>query len=360
MLSIQELFEYVRETAAACTAGSPPPLLADLRRVAAVFRLGARRNRWNRLVHRTVIPPTCMFSATWRCNLSCKGCYAGAHTPARQLSAREIGSVVRRMVRHGTCVFIITGGEPLLVPGLIEELAGIRDAFFVLFTNGTLLDDGSARAIRAAGSILPVISVEGTAADTDARRGVGVGAAVVAAMERLRNMDMPFAFSTTVTARNMCTVTERGWLADLWNRGARFGFYLDYIPMPATYDASLVLDVAGENEKDKRLASLRAANVRPLFVRFPADEYRGGACLAAGKGFIHINADGMVEPCPFSHFAVDSILERPYPAVLRSMFLRAVRRLPESGHSPRDGCLLFARREHVAAIARETGAVPTA
>jgi len=46
-------------------------------------------------------------------------------------------------------------------------------------------------------------------------------------------------------------------------------------------------------------------------INFPPAEYDWGGCQAAGKGFLHINADGWVEPCPFSHFASDNLMEKP-------------------------------------------------
>lgn len=39
-----------------------------------------------------------------------------------------------------------------------------------------------------------------------------------------------------------------------------------------------------------------------LFIAFPGDEDQYDGCLAAGRGFLHINPSGKVEPCPFAPF----------------------------------------------------------
>jgi len=36
-----------------------------------------------------------------------------------------------------------------------------------------------------------------------------------------------------------------------------------------------------------------------MFIALPWDEDEIGGCLSAGRGFIHISAEGNVEPCPF-------------------------------------------------------------
>ena len=39
---------------------------------------------------------------------------------------------------------------------------------------------------------------------------------------------------------------------------------------------------------------------RALFVNVPGDEKDFGGCLSAGRGFVHVSAEGDLEPCPFA------------------------------------------------------------
>ena len=70
---------------------------------------------------------------------------------------------------------------------------------------------------------------------------------------------------------------------------------------------------------------------------------------------IHINADGNVEPCPFSHYAVDNVTEKSLPEILTGEFFTRIRdelcTLPNQSQS----CLLNLHSEKVAALAEELG-----
>ena len=50
-----------------------------------------------------------------------------------------------------------------------------------------------------------------------------------------------------------------------------------------------------------------------------------GGCIAGGRNYIHINANGDVEPCVFTHFAVDKIHDKTLLEVLKSDFFRTIR-----------------------------------
>jgi len=47
-------------------------------------------------------------------------------------------------------------------------------------------------------------------------------------------------------------------------------------------------------------------------------------CMAGGKKYFHINNRGDVEPCVFTHFAVDNIHDKPLAEALQSGFFRHI------------------------------------
>ena len=55
-----------------------------------------------------------------------------------------------------------------------------------------------------------------------------------------------------------------------------------------------------------------------IFVSFPGDEEMMGGCLASGRGFFHINANGGAEPCPFSPYSKLNLKTDSIETVLRS------------------------------------------
>ena len=91
-------------------------------------------------------------------------------------------------------------------------------------------------------------------------------------------------------------------------------------------------------------------------MNFPPDEYAAGVCHAAGRGMIHINADGCVEPCPYSHYAADNIKDKPLEEILASPFLARIRRDVLPLPNPLGRCLLFTYGRQVREIACRTGA----
>jgi len=165
-------------------------------------------------------------------------------------------------------------------------------------------------------------------------------------------------FSTMVTHRNLRTVTSREWFDEVWNAGARFGFLIDYVPVLRDVDADMVL-----TDEDRRFKAAvvekRFYEARPMALNIPPDEYTMGECQAAGRGMIHINADGNVEPCPFCHYAADNVHDKPLADIIASPFFTQLR--SQLGHlpNPRGECLLFTHIEKVRTIAAQTQAFST-
>lgn len=96
-------------------------------------------------------------SVTDRCNLRCFYCLPRGHNPcvrSQPLSLAELAAVVRVGVGLGIRKIRITGGEPLVRPGVIDLIRELsrepRIADLALSTNGTLLAEHAA-ALKAAG-----------------------------------------------------------------------------------------------------------------------------------------------------------------------------------------------------------------
>jgi MoaA/NifB/PqqE/SkfB family radical SAM enzyme len=360
MISIEALLEDIYRAVGHLEQEVPSRsrLLADPMGLLALLAEGEERRVQTQERLGVPVPRFCMFSVTWRCNLSCVGCYAKRYTRGREMTTADIARVLAEARGLGTYMYIIVGGEPLTVDGLIPLLAAQGDSLMFLFTNGTLLTSDHVRQIAEATNILPVVSVEGSETMTDGRRGRDIGRDVNRAMRLLADAGVAFGCATMATHRNVELVTSREWFDGLWNNGARFCFLLDYVPFPQDLDPALVLTDADMAEKKRRVAE-RYAEGRPLVVNFPPDEYDSGPCQAAGRGFMHINADGFVEPCPFSHYASKNVRDEPLHAVLGSDFFREVRNFAECTKSRRGECLLFANDEQVRRLAERTGAFCT-
>ena len=297
------------------------------------------------------VPEICFFSVTWQCNLECAGCYAKGLPEDDNLTTVEIERILGETTSCGTVLYVIAGGEPLSVPGLLPALGRIAGGIFMVFTNGTLLDRDGVRTIAEAGNILPVISIEGEPDDTDDRRGAGTANAVAAAMECLKEAGVPFAYSTMVTHDNLDHVTGRDYQRQMWKAGARFGFLVDYLPIPGSDVAGL--ELSDEDRERKRvLVAARNREARPMLLNFPEAEYRNGSCMSAGAGFVHISATGDVEPCVFCHYSTHNLRTSTYLAALDSSFFRSIRRNFANRENVDGGCMLLRHDDEVSSIAR--------
>ena len=359
MKSIESLLSDIREAASDILGdGGEFPGSVNLMQVGAAV-LGGERRRADTADRLGVpVPRLCIFSVTWECNLDCAGCYAANYARGNELSIDEIRDVLSDLRRLGSYIFVIAGGEPLLVDGLIDVLAAANDGLFLLFTNGTLVDAAAAESIGRGGNILPVVSVDGCGEQTDSRRGEGVWARAMAAMAALKNARTPFAFASMATHKNLRDVTSRQWFDQMWDAGARFAFLIDYIPFAHNVQPDLVL-TDDDLALKKDLVAQRYAEARPMVLNFPPAEYAVGPCHAAGRGMIHINADGYVEPCPYSHFAADNVRDKSFEDILRSPFLSTIRADLLDLPNPRGQCLLFDHQREVQQIARQTGGFDT-
>ncbi len=299
------------------------------------------------------VPPFLIASITRHCNLRCAGCYdrhrACGHDRS-DLSAREWRGIFDQAREMGVSFILLAGGEPLLRTDVLEAAAGTGGILFPVFTNGTLLEGAALRLFDEHRNLVPVLSVEGGAAETGARRGEGVYERLLGSMAALKARGIPFGASVTVTRQNLGQVAAGPFVDDLYERGARAVVYVEYVPVDGN-------DRASPEEAERRalthaLSALREGR-KMLFLSFPGDEAALSGCLAAGRGFFHIASDGAAEPCPFSPHSDLTLRDHTLREALASPLFRRLRdggvlNLPHAG-----GCALFQREELVARMARE-------
>ena len=331
------------------TIFADPPALRKLILSGEFRRQGSERK------HGCPVPRFCIVSVTWKCNLDCMGCYASNYKGGSEMSLETIERVLREAIGLGSYNFIIVGGEPLMVSGLIEMLGSLTGGVFFLFTNGTIMNESHADVLAEAPNVFPIISTEGDDEHTDLRRGHGVGNKVRDAMALLRARNLAFGIASMVTPGNLDHITSRQWFDRIWDMGVRFAFMIDYVPCGGEGDESMILS-AQDMARKKTALDARWEEARPLAINFPSDEYADDApCQAAGAGMIHINADGYVEPCPFSHYAVDNVTEKPLAEILGGEFLTGIREKICTLPNPSRSCLLNQHAPKVAALAAEAG-----
>jgi MoaA/NifB/PqqE/SkfB family radical SAM enzyme len=306
------------------------------------LRLNAARNGEH-------IPPFLVASITNRCNLNCKGCYDRARDGAKELgemTRAEWGRVFREAQELGVSAIMLAGGEPLLRNDVLEEAALYPSILFPVFTNGTLLGTFHTALFEKHRQLIPVISIEGGHVSTDARRGEGVYAQTMLAMKKLKELDLLFGVSITVTNKNLHEVTSDEAALDLETKGCKLIVFVEYVPFT---QPDLALNDDGRRLLEERINHLRnTKNI--IIISFPGDERETGGCLAAGRGFFHINANGNAEPCPFSPHSDTSLKTTPLRKALSSPLFVKLRSDGSLQKEHSGGCVLFDQADYVKSL----------
>ena len=293
------------------------------------------------------VPPLMILSVTRRCNLRCAGCFVQEHGRAagNELSMTELRTLLTDARDLGVGMVALAGGEPLTRPDILDVVADFPELLFPLVTNGSLLDDAIIARLETLRNVIPVISLEGLEFETDGRRGDGVYQRALDAMARLQERRIFFGTSVMVTRRNFGLATSRRFVRGLADRGSRLFFYVDYVPIKAGTE-HLIPSPTQRGLEPFTMMGLRS-ECRAMFVASSASERAFGGCMAAGEGFVHVSAEGNLEPCPFSPFSDTNLREVPLRVALQSRLLRNIRESGEHLSESRGGCALWAQRDWV-------------
>lgn len=256
------------------------------------------------------VPWTILLDPTTACNLKCTGCWAAEYGKSLNLSYDEIDDIINQGKDMGIYFYIYTGGEPLVRKKDILKIAEKHnDCEFLIFTNSTLIDDDFVDEMLRLKNIVPAISVEGSEFTTDARRGDGTYSKVLEAMDKLKENGLTFGISCCYTSMNYESIISEEFVDDMIDRGALFAWYFHFMPVGKGTGKELL---PKPNQREYVYRNLRKfRKTKPLFfLDFQNDaEYIGG-CIAGGRNYLHINANGDVEPCVFIHYSDSNIREK--------------------------------------------------
>lgn len=303
------------------------------------------------------VPPFLIASVATKCNLHCAGCYARANhactdkTSKDEMLPERWGQLFMEARDLGVSFIILAGGEPLTRPDVLDAAAGIPEIIYPVFTNGTLFSTDMLNRFDRCRNIIPVLSIEGGHTQTDSRRGKGVFNTVKKAMEDMGRRGIFYGVSVTVTKDNLAAVTDSGFISGLKSIGCRLVFFVEYVP--ADGNTKPALDEQDRKAMEKRLEGLKTSCQGIILLSFPGDEKALGGCLAAGRGFFHINAAGNAEPCPFSPYSDTSLKTGSLKDALNSALFRKIRESNLESQEHVGGCVLFAKKEEVEGMLRQ-------
>lgn len=281
----------------------------------------------------TILPVLSEIAVTYRCNLECRFCYAGcscAKKPdAGEMTAEEIGIVLRRIRNEAEVPSVsFTGGEPTVredLPKLIRS--AVRIGLRVnLITNGALVSRSLARELKRAGLRSAQVSVEGPNAEIhDALTRVpGSFDQTMIGIEALKGQGIYVHTHTTINRVNADYVSDMPMLAKSLGLPRLSMNMVMPCGTAGTGETALRYSEIGE------LVHLVKRTARNLGVEFmwysptpycmfnPIANGLGGKACAACDGLLSVAPNGDVLPCSSLSDPVGNLLTQSFDDVWNS------------------------------------------
>ena len=312
-----------------------------------------------RLKQGQTFPPFLYVSITNSCNLRCQGCWVDVDKPQSLISFEDMNRLIGNAKQHGNSFFGILGGEPFLHPDLIAILNAHPDCYFQIFTNGHAITDKMAAALRRAGNATPLVSVEGTEAVSDVRRGrTGVLNRTLAGIEACRRHRLITGVASSVCQSNFDDLVRESWIDTLIDKGVHYTWFHTYRPVGPIANPQLAL--TPEQGLQLRRFVLDMRNRKPIGIVDAYYDDRGEALCPAATGISHhISPFGDVEPCPVVQFANESIHDNQgdlFKTMTESPLLQDFRRTAAQATR---GCIVLERPDLLKQVVERNGARDT-
>jgi MoaA/NifB/PqqE/SkfB family radical SAM enzyme len=327
----------------------------------AAFR-GTKKIREMRKVHNCNIPWLILMDPTTACNLHCTGCWAAEYGNKLNLSFEDWDNIITQGKKLGIYFYMYTGGEPLIrKKDIIRICEKHKDCAFHSYTNGTLIDEEFCKEMERVGNLSLSLSLEGFDEVNDSRRGGGSFNRVLEAMDLLKKHGQLFGISVCYTSKNIYEVTSDEFLDMLVEKGCRFAWYFHYMPVGNEAAVELLPTMEQREYIYHRLREVRGfEGGKQIFTMdFQNDgEYVGG-CIAGGRNYLHINANGDVEPCVFIHYSGANIKEVSLLDALKQPLFMAYRDGQPFNDNHLRPCPMLENPEKIMEMVQKTGAKST-
>lgn len=326
------------------------------------FFHGTKTIRKMREVHQCNVPWLILMDPTSACNLHCTGCWAAEYGNKLNLTFDEMDNLIKQGKELGIYLYMFTGGEPLVRKADIIKLCEKHnDCAFLAYTNGTLVDEAFCNEMLRVGNLYLAISLEGFEAVNDLRRGDGVYGKVMHAMDLLKENGLIFGTSICYTSKNIETVTSDEFVDLMVDKGCRYAFYFHYMPVGNDAAVDLLPTVEQRTYMRTRVREIRKLTTgKGLFTMdFQNDGEFVGGCIAGGRNYFHINANGDAEPCVFIHYSGANIRTHSLLEILHQPLFMAYRDNQPFNENHLRPCPMLENPEILQRMVKETGAKST-
>ncbi|MFH1182578.1 MAG: radical SAM/SPASM domain-containing protein [Candidatus Woesearchaeota archaeon] len=257
----------------------------------------------------------------------CRGCYAEGDEG--KLDYGTLDRVVKEAAELACRYIVLVGGEPLLeMDTTLKLFSANRKMPFVLFTNGTLVNEKYAETAARLGNVATVINIPGGEHTSILmRRDQNAWNYIRQAAEILREHRAPMGFVSTVYQENYEELSSREFIEQMEKLNAVFGLFLGYkdiVGCAPMSDLSLTPEMTSDFcSRVKKVSS----EVPVVLINSVEGEMLIGGCLAAKGGATYVKSNGDVAICPrVPQSRPDlNVHNRPLKAILGSEYFRLAR-----------------------------------
>ncbi len=313
------------------------------------------RRKWMQYRKNYAIPLCLLIDPTSACNLDCTGCWAADYDRSSRLSYEKLDEIITDARKLGVIEIMFSGGEPMMRKDDILNLCRKHHQLtFGMYTNGTLIDESFADEMARLGNLNVFISIEGFKEKTDFRRGAGTFDKVIAAMDILKKRDIGFGFSICYHSKNCEEVCSDEFLDFLREKGAWVGWMFLYMPIGEKADLSLCLN-PDQRAMVKATAEAYMTKHDFTLIDFANMGHKAFGCVGAGNEFVHINANGDLEPCAFFHYSDVNIKDMPLAEALKSPFFKHFRNQKPFSDNPFQPCPIMDKPSALHELSKSKG-----
>lgn len=272
------------------------------------------------------------WNTTNACNMYCDHCYRDAGCKAEdELSTQEAKTLLDQIAKAGFKIMIFSGGEPLLRPDILELVrhATARGLRSVFGTNGTLISEETAQALKAAGAMGMGISLDSLDREKhDAfRKFPNAWEGAVQGMRNCRKAGLLFQMHTTVMDWNQDELEAMTDFAVAEGAVAHHFFFLVPTGRAATIEAESLRARAYEETLTRILQKQQSVDIElkptcaPQFMRIAAQmglKLRFSRGCLAGTSYCIISPTGKVQPCAYLNTPLGDVREMPFDEIWRN------------------------------------------
>ena len=259
-------------------------------------------------------PLVVTFSMTPRCNFRCQYCYGDYENRRHnEITVDQVLNLVQELADQGTRFLQLSGGEPLMFPGIekVVDLANSRGICLGMSTNGSMIKQ-RLDIVKKIQTI--AVSFDGDEASNDANRGPGTYRMIMEGIDAALAAGVRVHTYTTVTKNN---VDSLDWLLEFCRKRGiytEFGFLVNRSLKNDTSYQGIDLDIETFKKAQNKLVAYKERGYPILFSKqilqrvrqwpdFSLKRWKGTpppfphVPCHQGRSMIFIDCDGKVYPC---------------------------------------------------------------